>query len=185
MNTFARPCVRVLSKALSVPVAAPSSSSMLVAPAQCTSRITSTWSTSRLYSTTPESVSDTSFADDTKEYASEMADIEAEYVNRKARRQALVGVVISNKMNKSITVDVRRPKYVDKYQKVIYKKRMFMAHDEEERCKPGDVVRIVPCRPMSRRKRHALIDVIKEGVSLKELEEASAAKAAASKEPIA
>jgi small subunit ribosomal protein S17 len=123
-----------------------------------------------------------SYSEDAKEYASEISDIEAEYERNKARRQALVGVVISNKAAKSITVDVRRPKYVAKYEKTIYKKRMFMAHDEDERCKPGDVVRIVPCRPMSRRKRHTLIDVIKEGVNMQDLEDAAAAKEAAAKE---
>jgi len=123
-----------------------------------------------------------SHSEDAKEYASEISDIEEEYERNKARRQALVGVVISNKAAKSITVDVRRPKYVAKYEKTIYKKRMFMAHDEDERCKPGDVVRIVPCRPMSRRKRHTLIDVIKEGVNMQDLEDAAAAKEAAAKE---
>ena len=127
--------------------------------------------------TTPPSSSSSSsssagsFQEEVKDYAAEISDIEAEYQYRKERRQALVGVVISNKAAKSITVDVRRPKYVSKYEKTVYKKRMFMAHDPDERCKPGDVVRIVPCRPMSKRKRHTVIDVLKEGVSLEELEE--------------
>ena len=119
-----------------------------------------------------------SFEEESAEYSNEIADIEAEYNYRKARRQALVGVVISNSAAKSITVDVRRPRYMSKYDKVIYRKRMFMAHDENEDSKPGDVVRIVPCPPKSRKKRHTLIAIVKKGVDLKELEEAAASRVA-------
>ncbi|RYH10253.1 30S ribosomal protein S17 [archaeon] len=84
-----------------------------------------------------------------------------QYEERKKRRQALVGEVVSVKCSKSITVRVEYQKYFPKYDKHISRHNKFMAHDEQEQCKLGDVVRIVPCRPMSKRKRHALIDIIR------------------------
>jgi small subunit ribosomal protein S17 len=112
------------------------------------------------------SSSSSSLGAELNDYKSEIDDVEAEYRHRKERRQALVGTVISNKAAKSITVKVPRPKYIKKYDTTIIFDKMFMAHDDNEECGPGDVVRIVPCRPMSRRKRHKLIDVIKKGVDL-------------------
>jgi len=116
--------------------------------------------------TTSESQRDSGAHDDQADYIAEIADIEAEYIHRRQRRQALVGTVISSKADKSITVRVMRPKYVKKYEQTIYEKRMFMAHDEDEECGEGDLVRIVPCPPVSRRKRHKLIDIIKRAQRL-------------------
>ena len=96
-----------------------------------------------------------------KEYQGEIQDILTQYEERKKRRQALVGEVVSVKCAKSITVRVEYQKYFPKYDKYVSRHNKFMAHDEQEQCKLGDVVRIVPCRPMSKRKRHALIDIIR------------------------
>lgn len=79
------------------------------------------------------------------------------------RRQAMIGIVVSDKCSKSITVQVIREKFVAKYNKTTRVRRKFMAHDEEEKADLGDVVRIIPCRPMSKKKRHALIDILKKG----------------------
>lgn len=79
------------------------------------------------------------------------------------RRQAMVGTIVSTKCAKSITVQVIRKIFFPKYNKWINRQRKFMAHDETEDGKLGDIVRIVPCRPRSRKKRHMLIDIIKKG----------------------
>ena len=82
----------------------------------------------------------------------------------------MVGTVVSTKCSKSITVQVIRSKFIPKYHARINVRRKVMAHDEEEIGNVGDVVRIVPCRPMSRKKRHKLMDIIRRSESL-ELDE--------------
>lgn len=95
-----------------------------------------------------------------KDYEEEIADIMNVYDERKKRRQALVGNVVSTSCAKSITVRVEHEKYFPKYNKRAKTHRKIMAHDEAQVCLVGDTVRVVPCRPLSRKKRHALIDVI-------------------------
>jgi small subunit ribosomal protein S17 len=96
------------------------------------------------------------------EYKQEIKDLWDTYAARETRKQSMVGVVTSTKCAKSITVTVTRQKLVPKYRKLVNTRKKFMAHDEEERANVGDLVRIVPCRPMSRKKRHRLMDIIKE-----------------------
>ena len=100
------------------------------------------------------------------EYQKEIADIEKQYEERKKRRQSMIGVVVSDKCSKSVTIKVEREKYFPKYDKHVTRTRKFMAHDEEELCEMGDLIRIVPCRPMSKLKRHMVIDIIKKGQRL-------------------
>lgn len=108
------------------------------------------------------------------EYQGEIKDILTQYEERKKRKQALVGEVVSVKCAKSITVRVEYQKYFPKYDKHISRHNKFMAHDEQERCKLGDIVRIVPCRPMSKLKRHSLIDIIRRPkLSLEDEEKAA------------
>lgn len=95
------------------------------------------------------------------EYKDEIADIWKEYDDRRKRKQSKIGVVVSNKAAKSISVEIRHVKYYPKYNALIPRHRKIMAHDEEERAREGDIVRIVPCRPRSKMKRHALIDIIR------------------------
>ena len=96
----------------------------------------------------------------TEEYKQEISDLWETYAMRQARRQCLVGTVTSTKNAKSITVTVTRQKLVKKYRKWISRRKRFMAHDESETANVGDLVRIVPCRPMSKKKRHQLMDVL-------------------------
>ena len=96
-------------------------------------------------------------------YHAEVKDILRDYDERKERRQALVGTVVSNKNRKSVSVQVLREKFFPKYNKVMSARKKIMAHDEDEVGKVGDVVRIVPCRPMSKMKRHRVIDILKRG----------------------
>ena len=103
---------------------------------------------------------------DADEYAEEIQAVKDEYAWRKARKQSMVGIVQSNKMNKSITVLCYRQRYISKYGVHIRRKKRVMAHDEDETALPGDVVRVVPCRPLSKKKRHTLIDIIKRADQL-------------------
>ena len=68
-------------------------------------------------------------------------------------RKTREGVVISDKMDKSVIVEVSRTVLHPTYQKYVRKRTRFMAHDETNECKVGDKVRIVESRPLSRRKR--------------------------------
>lgn len=71
----------------------------------------------------------------------------------KEQRKRLVGVVTSDKMDKTVTVVVERQYRHQLYEKVITASKKYMAHDEENACKIGDKVQIVESRPRSRRKR--------------------------------
>jgi small subunit ribosomal protein S17 len=64
-----------------------------------------------------------------------------------------VGVVIRNKMKKTVTVLVERQVRHPLYKKTIKRRKKFIVHDEYEKCKIGDVVKIVETRPLSKNKR--------------------------------
>ena len=64
-----------------------------------------------------------------------------------------VGVVVSDNMDKTVTVEVRRNVLHPLYKKYIRKRSRFQAHDEQNQYKPGDRVRIIESRPLSKRKR--------------------------------
>jgi small subunit ribosomal protein S17 len=68
-------------------------------------------------------------------------------------RRVLQGVVVSDKTEKTIVVLVERRVMHPIYKKFIRRSKKYMAHDETNVCKTGDVVRIRECRPLSRRKR--------------------------------
>ena len=76
-------------------------------------------------------------------------------------RGCLVGSVVSTAMAKTVNVDVTRTKIVPKYRKARRYSRRFLAHDEAEECALGDVVRIAPCRPLSRRKHFVVQEILK------------------------
>jgi small subunit ribosomal protein S17 len=75
-------------------------------------------------------------------------------------RKEKVGVVISNKMEKSIVVAVERKVKHPIYGKFMKKTSTFMAHDEKNDCKEGDKVRIMETRPLSKLKRWRLVEVL-------------------------
>jgi small subunit ribosomal protein S17 len=77
-----------------------------------------------------------------------------------------VGVVISNKMQKSIVVAVERQVRHGMYGKTMRRTSNFMVHDEENAAKIGDTVSIVETRPMSRRKRWALVRVVRKAAEV-------------------
>jgi small subunit ribosomal protein S17 len=75
-------------------------------------------------------------------------------------RKERVGVVVSNKMDKSIVVAVKRKVKHPIYGKFINKTKKLMAHDEENICKIGDTVKISETRPLSKNKAWRLVEVI-------------------------
>ena len=72
---------------------------------------------------------------------------------KRGQRKERVGKVISDKMNKTIVVEIERVFSHPLYKKYITRGKNFYAHDEENRCKVGDTVRIVETRPLSKTKR--------------------------------
>jgi small subunit ribosomal protein S17 len=76
------------------------------------------------------------------------------------RRRIKLGRVASNKMDKTIVVvsETRVPHRV--YQKVVRQSRRYKAHDEQNTCNIGDIVRIQECRPLSKDKRWRLLEVV-------------------------
>lgn len=75
-------------------------------------------------------------------------------------RKERVGIVTSQKMDKSITVLVERREKHAMYGKFLKKSNKFLAHDENNDCKEGDIVRIMETRPLSKRKRWRLAEII-------------------------
>lgn len=73
-------------------------------------------------------------------------------------RRVLQGVVVSNKTDKTVTVLVERRVMHPLYKKFIRSSKKYHVHDEQNRCREGDVVRIVECRPLSKTKRWALVE---------------------------
>ncbi|HLE21626.1 MAG TPA: 30S ribosomal protein S17 [Vicinamibacteria bacterium] len=71
-----------------------------------------------------------------------------------------VGVVTSNKMDKTVVVAVERLVQHHLYQRTFKKTSTFMAHDEDNRCRIGDRVRIVESRPLSKRKHWRVTEII-------------------------
>jgi small subunit ribosomal protein S17 len=76
------------------------------------------------------------------------------------RRQEKVGIVSSNKMQKTVVVTVVRQITHPLYKRVVRRSAKFLAHDEKNQCKIGDTVRIEQTRPMSARKRWRVVAII-------------------------
>jgi small subunit ribosomal protein S17 len=77
-------------------------------------------------------------------------------------RKEKTGVVVSNKMQKSITVQVERFVKHAKYGKFVKKTSKFVAHDETNECTIGDTVRIAESRPLSKTKCWRLVEIIEK-----------------------
>ena len=75
-------------------------------------------------------------------------------------RKERIGVVVSNKMDKSIVIKVERKVKHPLYGKFVKKSTKFMAHDEKNECNIGDVVRIMETRPLSKNKCWLLVEIV-------------------------
>jgi small subunit ribosomal protein S17 len=82
--------------------------------------------------------------------------------NRKAR----IGVVVSNKMTKTVVVKVERRVADRKYGKIVMKAEKYKAHDENQECRIGDKVRMVETRPTSKDKRWRVAEVLEKAAEV-------------------
>jgi small subunit ribosomal protein S17 len=80
--------------------------------------------------------------------------------NEQKRKTTKLGTVVGKKMAKTVTVLVTRQVRHPLYKKTIRRKKTFLVHDETEKCKVGDVVRIVETRPISKRKTWRVLEII-------------------------
>ena len=80
---------------------------------------------------------------------------------RETKRQ-VVGVVVSNKMNKTVIVSIERLVKHPMYQKYIRRQTKFAAHDETNACRIGDKVQIIESRPLSRSKRWRVSKIVEK-----------------------
>lgn len=80
--------------------------------------------------------------------------------NKRGRRVEVVGEVISNKMDKTISVLIYRTVRHPKYGKYMKRTSVFKAHDEKNEAKVGDIVRIKETKPLSKTKRWSLVQVV-------------------------
>jgi small subunit ribosomal protein S17 len=81
---------------------------------------------------------------------------------QRGRRKVKIGKVVSNKAEKTIVVAVERQVAHPLYKKYFKKTKKFMAHDEQNVCGEGDIVRIMETRPLSARKRWRLVEIIEK-----------------------
>jgi len=81
----------------------------------------------------------------------------------RGQRKRLTGRVTSDKMKKTVVVEVERLKRHRLYGKVMKRTEKYMAHDEENACHIGDVVRIIESRPLSRRKHWVVEEILETG----------------------
>ncbi|MFH1897574.1 MAG: 30S ribosomal protein S17 [Candidatus Desantisbacteria bacterium] len=82
----------------------------------------------------------------------------------RGRRKVREGDVISNKMDKTVVVNVVSRKKHPVYEKIISVKKSYYAHDEENHCKIGDRVRIMETRPLSKTKRWRVTEIVRKAV---------------------
>ncbi|MCS7228868.1 MAG: 30S ribosomal protein S17 [Candidatus Kryptonium sp.] len=79
---------------------------------------------------------------------------------KRPQRKVRIGRVVSNKMNKTIVVAIERKVMHPIYKKVYVRTTKVMAHDENNECNIGDIVKIMETRPLSRHKRWRLVEII-------------------------
>ena len=100
----------------------------------------------------------------------------------RSNRKERVGVVISDKMDKTITVQIDRVMHHPVYNRSIRKATKFKAHDEKNEAKLGDVVRIQETRPLSKTQRWRFVEVVKRSTATVELMPVEAEKPPVEKE---
>ena len=78
----------------------------------------------------------------------------------KPTKRVLTGQVVSDKMDKTIVVAIRRRKLHRLYKKFVSMTKKVKAHDQGNECKIGDTVRVIECRPLSKDKRWRLLEIV-------------------------
>ena len=82
--------------------------------------------------------------------------------NARAKRKTRVGVVVSDKMDKTIVVALKQRKKHPMYNKTVNVTKKIKAHDEENACGIGDTVEVMETRPLSKQKRWRLVEIVKK-----------------------
>jgi len=85
-------------------------------------------------------------------------------VSERGHRKTVTGTVVSDKMDKTVTVLVERRLRHPLYKKFVTKSRKYHAHDEANECHNGDMVRLMEARPLSRLKRWRVVEIVKKAV---------------------
>jgi small subunit ribosomal protein S17 len=93
--------------------------------------------------------------------SAEESKVEA-HIEKKGSARVLTGKVVSNKMEKTIAVEIERLIKHPRYGKFIRRTTKLLAHDEKSEAAEGDTVSIAPCRPLSRRKSYKLVSVVEK-----------------------
>jgi small subunit ribosomal protein S17 len=96
-------------------------------------------------------------------------------MNRPGSRKERSGIVVSDRMQKTVVVTVERTVTHPKYKKILRRRTNFKAHDETNQCRIGDRVLIVECRPLSRDKRWRVSKVLERGELTREESEGAGA----------
>jgi small subunit ribosomal protein S17 len=81
-------------------------------------------------------------------------------MERRGRRKVFVGTVVSDRMQKTVVVAVERFFRHPEYNKLVRRRTKVKAHDEEQKCRMGDRVKVMETRPLSRDKRWRVIEVV-------------------------
>lgn len=78
------------------------------------------------------------------------------------KRKQYIGKVVSNKMNKTIVVEIERLMMHPLYKKSVRRNKRLKSHDERDECSIGDIVKIEETRPLSKEKRFRLVEIIEK-----------------------
>ena len=85
-------------------------------------------------------------------------------MSERGRKRVLLGIVVSDKMDKSVVVQVERLVQHKIYKKFIKQYKKYAAHDENNACRPGDLVKITESRPLSKLKKFRVSEIVKRAV---------------------
>lgn len=97
------------------------------------------------------------------------------------KRKIRAGQVVSDKMDKTVVVSVQRQYLHPVYKRVVRESKKYKAHDEENRCRMGDRVRIVETRPLSRDKRWRVVEIVEKAASSAQKKESTSVAEGASR----
>jgi len=86
----------------------------------------------------------------------------ADQATIESKKRELVGEVVSDKMDKTIVVEITRRTLNPLYKKYVTRSMSIKAHDEQNEAHQGDTVRVIECRPLSRDKRWRLVEVVEK-----------------------
>jgi len=82
----------------------------------------------------------------------------------KEQKRILIGRVLSNRMDKTIVIQVERQRRHRVYGKVVTERKRYKAHDEDNACQIGDLVKVIEARPMSREKRWVVTEILEKAL---------------------